>query len=326
MIYGLLLVLSMAVYPPKSLQRLDTNEANISFLDSPPAYIVYKSTLFSSGKPAVVLIGPSNVQEGFNASIISQNLEGTDVHIASVGGTNIDDMSAIVNLVYANRPPQDRDNTTFVLGLWYGEFLHSESSTERTPVAQQMGRFGLFKKVGDGYQRRVSSLTFDMLVNLLRPFFLLHGSLRRNSTLVQAWERYRGLTTVTPPSKPLECTRAMRERLSENSKANTALIGKNQFKALTDLSALVARKGGRLVLVDLPIAQCLKETTRFWQDYQDIKIDYIAIATTNGAIYLNFQDMDSDHSFKDGVHLLPAAADQSSKRLASELIRIISSQ
>lgn len=325
-IYCLLLAFSMVLYPPRTLQRLDTKDANGSFLNSSPAYIVHKSTLLSSNKPTVVLIGPSNVQEGFNAAIVSQRMEGTDVHIASVGGGNIDDMMAIIDLVYTNYPPQKRDNVTFVMGLWYGEFLHAESSKERTLIAQQMGRFGLFKYTDDGYERNVSGPTFDVLVNLLRPFFLLHGSLRRNSILIQVWEKYRGSSKAKAEAKPLECTKELRQHLSETAKTSHAVISKSQFGALVDLSARVATKGGRLVLVDLPISKCLKITVSHWQDYQRLKTEYIASATVNGAAYLNFQDMDDDNSFNDAVHPLPDAAKRMSRRLASELKAIPPSQ
>jgi hypothetical protein len=318
-IYGALLALSLALYPRQSPDALDTARAQETFLGAEPAYLVYSSTLFSSSRPTVVLIGPSSVGMGFPLAEMRRRFRGVDIHNTAIGGTRIDGMAAVVDLVYASRPPAARRNLVFVFGLWYGEFMHSGRSREASHVAQQMARFGLFRAGSGGFERAVGAPFFDAAVTLLRPFFLAHGALRQGSRLMATLtgEHYRG---VAPTTRVWTCDNALRRDIVRAHDANFSQVGPSQFLELIDVAGQVRRMGGTLVMVDMPQSRCFTSVAPHWKDYQAIKGPFMAAAVAKGAVYLDLTELDADADFVDVTHPSPRGAAKWTERLATTLV------
>lgn len=282
--------------------RLDSARASASFLSVEPAYVAFRSSLLRGDAPAILLIGPSNVKTGLRPDQIAALLPpGVAVHNLAVSGTNIDGMGVAVDLAYAQRPPGSRDNLVFVLGLWFGEFLHSESNPMATPLALQMMRFGLFRHSGDGFALAGRRQSFDLTVQALRPFFFLQNILGSQG-MVAGWlpGAEPAAMASAPPPEDLPLPMA-------------------QFDEMVAIADKIARHGGKLVLLDLPVNETLSRSDPRWTRYQSTKLPMIAAVQSRGGAYIDMQDMNAAADFADGTHPKPATTPRWAARLVAGL-------
>jgi len=314
--YAALLALSVALYPQSPGKILDPVLARDTFLRTPPAYLVYGSSAVTHGDKVVVLLGPSNVSLGFRPHILSAKFSDTVFHNMSLGGTSIDGMAAMIDLVFALRGSNQRTSPVFVAGLWYGEFLHSENLRDRTPVAQQMNRFGIFERNDDGYRPAVPLSLFNIIVEALRPYFLVRLILAKNGPIFGGEDptllKTRGLQELT-------CTSDQKRNFRESRLGAFKKHGTKQFEAMVDVAREVRAQGGKFVLVDLPHPRCMTEVDAEWRRYQSIKLPFIERARSVGALYWNLQDIDDNRFFMDGTHPNTAGALAMETRLAQLL-------
>lgn len=314
--YVVLLSLSVALYPHSPGKILDPVLARDTFLKTPPAYLVHGGSAVIHDEKVVILLGPSNVSLGFRPHILSDQFSDTTFHNMSLGGTSIDGMAAMVDLVFALRGTNRGTGPVFVAGLWYGEFLHSENLRDRTPIAQQMNRFGLFERSDDGYRPAVPLSMFRIIVEALRPYFLVRSTLAKNGPIFGGEDpellKTRGL-------QELVCTPDLTRTFRESRQGEFEKHGTKQFEAMADLAREVRAKGGKFVLLDLPHPRCMTDVDVEWQRYQSIKMPFIERARTEGALYWNLQDIDDNKLFMDGTHPNTAGALAMEKRLAQLL-------
>lgn len=289
--------------------QLDSARATASFLAVEPAYVAFRSSLLAGNDPAILLIGPSNVEVGLRPDQVAALLPpGIRVHNLAVGGTNIDGMGVAVDLAYAQRPPGSRDGLVFVLGLWHGEFLHSESNPMATPLARQMMRFGLFRRSGDGFALAVRPQSFDLVVQALRPFFLLQNTLSSQGAVMR-WLQAQGgepaAPAVPPPPPP--------------PPQEDVPLPSVQFDGVVAIADKVARGGGKLVLVDLPVNETVSSRDPRWARYQSAKLPMIVAVKARGGAYVNMQDMNAAADFVDGTHPKPTTTTRWAARLVEGL-------
>ena len=300
-IYIGLLVLSYKHYPQLDHKVINTAKAVSSFLSSPPAYLVYNSSALANAKPIMLLIGPSNVNIGFPVGKLQTQIPEIVVHNATIGGARIDGMSAVVDLVYSQRPKKYRAKTVFIFGLWWGEFLHSGRNRSSSPVAQQMGRFNFFSKTSEGYNVVLRPELFRLGVEIMRPFFIGPNLMSKDGLLF-------GGTDNAPNDPDAEtigrwvCNSEVAKSIREEQQKNFAQIGHAQFVELVEITREIKEKGGKILLVDLPQAKCSKKVSGYWKDYQDLKAKYISEAISLGAYYLDLGKINDDSYFIDITH------------------------
>ena len=315
-LYLVLLAASYILFPKSPEGALDPVLARETFLRTPPTYLTYGSSVIARDDRINVLLGPSNVSLGFRPHVLNSIFKNAVFHNMSLGGTSIDGIAAMVDLVFAIRYPREGTGVKFIVGLWYGEFLHNENSRERTPIAQQMSRFGLFERLEDGYRPTVPLEMFDLMVEALRPYFLIRWLVAKNGPFFGGEDptllKTRGLQELT-------CTQQQKSAFRKSPKNPFAEYGTAQFDALAELAAQVSQKGGKLILVDLPHPRCMTKVDNAWQQYQKIKQPLIAKAVSKGALYWNMQDIDGDHLFMDGTHPNTIGAIAHEKRLIQRL-------
>lgn len=314
-LYLILLLVSLSLYPRKEVLVLKENDASSSFLLTPDAYLTYASTILDNHNDTVILTGASNVASGFNLNVIEQAFRGTAVHNLALGGAEIDTVDAVIRLVYANRPVDSYSNITFVVGLWFGAFTQQESSHERTRIYQQMNRFGLFEDHQGGYVHVLSRELYDLSLLFLRPSFLaqgvINGSLFRRDVLEK---------TVNQEDPQVVCDEKTQEWFNYFAGHENLRIHDAQFEALLRLVDRVRARGSRLVLLDMPMPDCLIRTGRTWEDYQSHKRRYLEVAKESGALYLNLQGISNDRFFADHSHLNRVGAE----RLTDGLVKFLS--
>ncbi len=312
LIYVVLLGVSLVLEPlPVDDGRLDSARSEQSFLKVEPAYVAFRSRLVAGHDPAILLIGPSNVRVGLRPELLAPLVPGTQVHNLAVGGANIDGMEAAIDLVYAHRRPgAERAGLVFVLGLWYGEFLHHESNPTATPLARQMMRFGLFRReAGGGVGLGVPPALFDVAVHAARPLFMVQNLLGAQGWLMR-W---------------LRPERAAAAQVTTGA----AILGDPrdfplptaQFERLVQLAEKVEHGGGRLVLADLPQRRDFTRNSPLWGRYQEVKTPWFAQAVAHGAKVVDLSDLDDEADFGDATHPRPEAAPKWARRLADGLRR-----
>ncbi|OAN49178.1 hypothetical protein A6A04_03425 [Paramagnetospirillum marisnigri] len=289
-------------FPADSATRLDSADAERSILATEPAYVMFASKLLAGRDPAVMLIGPSNVKAGFRPAELAPLLPGVAVHNMAVSGSNIDAMAAAVDLVYGQRPPESRDGLVLVFGLWNGEFLHNESIPATTQLGRQMQRFGIFQHGPDGFTLQVGAGGFQMATTLLRPIFALQILIGSQSPLA------RRLAARTEDQAP-----------AQRPPARDFELPTAQFETLVAVADKVARQGGRLVLVDLPLPVSFSGPDPMWHRYQAAKGPWLAAARAKGAVYVDMQDMNAEEDLDGATHPLPHATHKWAERLAAEL-------
>tara|TARA_R110002126_G_scaffold4971_21_gene26056 strand:- start:2447 stop:3487 length:1041 start_codon:yes stop_codon:yes gene_type:complete len=319
-VYMALLVLSFVLYPQSPGRMLDPVKARDTFLRTPPAYLTYGSSAVARSGRTVVLLGPSNVSFGFRPNVLNAHFPDLTFHNMSLGGTNIEGMAAMADLVRAMRTDRDLTDVIFVAGLWYGEFQHNEALRERTPVAQQMMRFGLFERADDGYRRTLPLRLFEVSVEALRPYFLVRSILTRDGLLFGDDDT--GLLK-TRGNQKLVCTDRLRNGFRSASSGSLKQYGSSQFDALVEFAREVQVLGGKLVLIDLPNPRCMTDVDSVWREYQIEKRPFLTKARMHGALYWNFQDINEDRYFMDGTHPNTAGTIEIEARFSAGLAKEI---
>ena len=312
LVYGVLLAVSFWCYPPMAPASLDTRDAQQSFLGSDPAYLAFSGSALAQPGPTLVVMGASNAQMGFRPNQLAAQLPGVQVHNLGLGGCNVDGLRAAVELVYANRTPEQRGDLILVLGLWYGMFTHLESNPDQAPLTLQLRRFGFYQPKGEGFERLLSPGQFDMAVNVVRPFFLLQSGLRAHGPLDNFLRGSPGDPGSAPTSAPMADSRDF-------------ALPSAQFEALVALSQRVKQMGGHLILADLPQPAAFTAVSPLWRRYQEAKTAYFARAQAHGATIIDMQFMNADGDFGDGTHPKPEAAARWAEELADQIRRRVRS-
>jgi hypothetical protein len=254
-----------------------------------------------------MLIGASNVGAGFRPQDLSSLLPGTAVHNLAISGSNIDGMRAVVDLVYANRGPNQRDKLVIVLGLWYGMFLHFESNPNQSLVGRQLRRFGLYEEQNGRFERWLPAGQFESTVTLLRPFFLTQALLGAQGPAANwLWPSVEiGNDTFIPPT----------------ADSRDFPLPPAQFEAIIAIAQLVKDRGGKLIIADLPLPERVTNAP-LWRRYQADKLAYFQRATALGTTIVDMQDMNCSCDFSGGTHPIGPAVQRWSVRLAEELRKI----
>jgi hypothetical protein len=299
------MAVSFHLYPPENVEIIDSKNCASSFLVTESAYVTFHGTALSDNKPGLMLVGASNVGAGFRPQDLAPLPPNMVVHNLAISGSNIDGVRAVIDLIYANRRPEQRQNLIMVLGLWYGMFLHLESNPSQTLVGRQLHRFGLYESEGASSERRLSTAQFESAVTLLRPFFLTQALLGAQGPLANSlWpssEQQNGDVFIPPSGDKRDFP-----------------LPPAQFEALIDIAQLVKEKGGKLVIIDLPLPKPA-ENAPLWHRYQQDKIPYFERAGALGASIVNMQDMNCPCDFSGGTHPIGLAVPRWSSRLIEEL-------
>lgn len=314
LLYVLLLGASFYFHPTTDEKFLHPNFSKHNFLLSPEAYLTYRSPLVNTDQPSAILIGASNVAAGFQTDMLNPNDLDVDFHNMSLGGMELDTADAMVRLIYANRAEEIRKGLTLIIGVWYGVFSQAESSHERTRIAQQMKRFTLYEAEENSYRHTSNPWVYEAYLTFLRPFFLTHGiangSLFRKDVMIEATEKAH--TTLV-------CNDKIIKKINHFASRKNMTIEAPQFQTLVTLSQRVKKQGGRLVIIDMPLPDCLISRGETWADYQEKKKTYFEQAVQAGATYWNFQDLSSDGLFSDMTHPNQKGMEALSQRLLERM-------
>jgi hypothetical protein len=263
---------------------------------------------------------------GFRQAELAPLLPELEVHNLSVGGSNITQLSQIVELVREVQTPTQRRANTFVLGLWYGVFASDQARWQTpdrhagdTDIDIERYRYGFYRRGATGP------------VPLLPPRFLSTGATLIHPYLV-ADQLARDLTQSLRDKlqgKPHKLTNEERNArvvsAAEREKylafwhsymGSVTSLSDVGFTRLEKLVDAIHDDGGRVVLVDMPIPRWHAQGSPLHADYARRMAELLpALAAREGVAVLRLTS-DDDDDFSDEVHPKPRVTARWAQTLA----------
>ena len=105
-LYAVLLTISLLLVPRfGGGPRLDASQASSSLFLTEPKYVFMARSRLNTPSDKVLLLGASNMLVGFRQAQVQALLPEVEVHNLSVGGSNIGQVSQIVDLIREVQSP-----------------------------------------------------------------------------------------------------------------------------------------------------------------------------------------------------------------------------
>jgi hypothetical protein len=331
-LYCALLALSLLLVPRAEVgQRLNAARASSSLFLTEPKYVFMSRSQLNTAADKVLLLGASNMLAGFKQAQVQALVPNAEVHNLSVGGSNITQVSQIVDLVREVQTPEARRHNTYVIGLWYGLFADDKArwyTPDRhagdTDIDIERYRYGFYRRTGAGAAPLLPPQHLDVGVLLIHPYLVLDRSAR---DLTRSLRNF--MAAKTPP-----ITDEQRDAVvlsdAEKRKAlafwrdymgSAETLGDAPFHVLEHMVDGILAEGGRVILVDMPIPRWHAQGSVLAADYQQRVDTVLARLQTHAGVSVLKMDNDAsaNDDFSDEVHPKPRVTERWAKRLAVAL-------
>lgn len=326
LLYGQGLMVSTAAYRWLGLnQQLDTGSraSDVAFGALGASAVVYNRRPLIRSSPLVILIGSSNFQR-YSANAIASEMPGISANNMAVDGSDLADFELMVNLAYEVLPASSCGQHTFVLGLWYGEFV---KGTGQGFLDSELARYGLYQNVRDGRAiLKIPRSALPVAVAALRPLVIMQ---RARETLTTATtsavedvlgQAHPPATDSAGQDQATGPSEAEKRSLIERRSAAGKRVSDDVLAKLIPIAKRISDAGDRLVLVDLPLPRWHTEAVPAATDYSRRKQAYFAeVLHLPGIYYLDMEGSATDEDFYDSVHLRPKACIGLAHRLGRAL-------
>lgn len=327
-LYGVLLAISLMLVPRVELgQRLDAARASSSLFLTEPKYVFMARSRLNTSTDKVLLLGASNMLAGFKQAQMQALLPEVEVHNLSVGGSNITQVSQIVDLVREVQTPEARRHTTYVIGLWYGLFADDKArwyTPDRhagdTDIDIERYRYGFYRRTATGAVPLLPPQYLDAGVLLIHPYLVLDRTAR---DLTQSLRNF--IEVKSPPlSDDQRDAVVLRDAQKRKYLAfwreymgSTKTLDDAPFQVLAQMIDRILAEGGRVVLVDMPIPQWHTQGSALAADYRQ-RVDAIlaGLQMRTGVSVLKMGDAGANDDFSDDVHPKPRVTRRWAQRLA----------
>jgi hypothetical protein len=330
-VYGVLLALSLLLVPPASVgTRLDAGRAASSLFLTEPKYVFMARGQLNTDNDKVVLLGASNMLYGFKQAQVQARLPAVEVHNLSVGGSNITQVSQIVDLVREVQSVEARRHNTYVIGLWYGLFADDKArwyTPDRhggdTDIDIERYRYGFYRRTEAGPKPLLPPQYLDLGVLAIHPYLAMDKTAR---DLTRALRQFMA-------AKPTGITDEQRNavQLSESDKqkylefwrgymGSVDQLDGTSFKVFQHMVEGILAEGGRVILVDLPIPQWHSQGSPLYADYRQ-RIDPLLadMKLRGGVAVLRMDKVMTDDDYTDEVHPKPRMTERWAQYLANAL-------
>jgi hypothetical protein len=317
-------------YFPNKASSLDTELAYKTIYTSAPRLIVYGREALTNSKEKIVILGASNVSEGFRPNELSEFIPNIDIHNLALSGSDLFQIKQAVQLVLESTPQAGLKKLTFVIGIWYGSISDTNRSWNggNTDIETEMLRYGLFYKKDDGFPiARFNSKLMPYAISAIRPLMLAtHLYSIHISQYLYDLQAYikdilydkENLIVSKDFHKNQEWLEKQRQLSywDETMGGQDIWINKNEgLRALYNLASEISRSGASLVLIDLPIPKWHSENLPYDSIYQERLDPYLKkMALLPGFSYGSMRDGFSDNDFVDSAHPHPQITRLWSKR------------
>jgi hypothetical protein len=332
-----LFFLSFLFYPAGYKGPIDTSEASKTvFLTAPRLLAMNITQLSASGKKKLIFLGSSNVEEGFRPSEIKMFCPEYEIHNLAIGASNITQLRQVADLLFSAPPAGSLDGSVFVLGIWYGSFVHDAARWKKgvTSLERELFRYRTYR-MHNG--KPVPTFGWKALPywNLaLRPVFFISGIIENLEN--EAFPKMKRFAAVCIHERQVDFGilygKNTRDAVAEKDKKyalsywrdymNTPdeCLVDEQFKELLALCEVLEKKKVRVILVDMPLPQWHSERSPYFRCYQRKKTEFLGKVLASMAVtYIDLQDMGLDSDFYDSTHPVPEVTRYWSYRLVSTL-------
>lgn len=329
-LYLIVLAVSFAVMPPPAQNgALDAQAAGATLYMTSPKYVFLgRSTLSSAGRK-VIMVGASNIGNGFRAAMVQPMMQCSKVSNLGVGGTNISQVKQVIDLVHDVQVGPIRKLNTFVIGVWYGMFVDSEvryNDVDRhrgdTDIDIERYRYGFARRSPDGPVDVVPAKWLDAGVAAIRPVLFLEKAARFARSVADRMagrsrdrtDAEREVAIMTDKEKQDALVYWQRGMGSKDqiSQAQVALLIRT-IDQLLDV-------GEQVVLADLPIPAWHRDASPYYPAYQHALQDIVQqFDGRRGFKFMRMADLDGNEDYSDEVHAKPHLAKVWSARLVEIL-------
>lgn len=333
-IYAVLLAISYALVPAVNRGGgLDSSIAASTIFMTDPKYVFLNRAALRPNAPRIVFVGASNSAVGFKQREVQPLLPNAEVDNLSVGGSNMTQISQIVDLVQDLQDLAARRRTTIVIGMWYGMFAQDgfrwdtpDRHKGDTDIDIERYRYGFYRRTENGPRQILPSDELQLGVTMIHPYLVFDALSRVASK--QLRDRLYGRppyrtdaernATIVSAADQEAAMNYWREQMHSNGR-----IAEEQFLVLRNLLTRIHARGSRVVLVDMPIPRWHAKRSPFYADYLRHKELLLSdLEGREGIVCLAMADQDGDLDFSDEVHPKPRVTKQWAARVAALLSAI----
>jgi hypothetical protein len=326
-LYGAVLGLTLLIVPPHhQIGGLDTETAASSLFMTSPRYLVFNRESLGTPGNRVLLMGTSNVAVGLKQKEVQAEIPGAIIDNIAMGHQNISEMREIVDLVYAAQDHEVRRGDIFVIGTWFGLFLEDRYrwyTPDRhggdTDIDIELYRYGFYRHGSAGPVPVLPASEMRLGLTLIHPYLALERIVRDAGKSVH--------DSVLGPERdptPAELDAAIvtdakkRDRIDYWARyMGGSEISYEQFAILEKIVETILGNGGRVIIVDLPLARWMEQASPQFPPYgAQMKIFLEHFVKRRGFSYFDMQNFDDPEDFYDEVHPRPRVAKIWAHRLA----------
>lgn len=330
-LYGVLLAITLLLVPRADPgARLNADRATASLFMTEPKYVFMARSRLNTLTDKAILLGASNVHAGFKLDTLQPLVPGIELHDLAVGGSNITQVSQIVDLVREVQTPEARRHNVYVIGLWYGLFADDQArwhTPDRhagdTDIDIERYRYGFYRRTQAGAVPVLPPRHLDVGVLLVHPYLVLDRTARDLTATLRSFKSPQRQAITDEQRNAIVISEAeQRKYLAfwRNYMGPEPNLGDAPFRVLERLVDGILAEGGRVVLVDMPIPSWHAHGSALAADYRQRTDTLLAhLRARAGVAVLTMDGAAADDDFRDEVHPKPRVTERWATRLADTL-------
>lgn len=228
-LYALIGGLSFLVFPDPARGARDFQAADHTLFMTVPKYVFLGRSILDGLGNKVLLVGASNTGVGFIQTSMQSKLPCAQISNLGMGGANISEVKQVIDLVHETQGTREHGLNTFVIGVWYGMFVDSETRYAdpdrprgETDLDIERYRYGFYRRTPDGPVAVLPPRWLDAGVLALRPLLLVEKAAR---------EARAGVNLLLTGRRSAQRTEAEREAvvMSDAEKRKRSTIGRKAW-------------------------------------------------------------------------------------------------
>lgn len=297
------------------------NDAPNSIYTEAALHAVYGVRKLDNYPDQIFIVGGSTAAKAFQPLDLMKDVPGYKVHNLAINGSNVTEMSQIVDIIGSHVDIRHLHSAVFVLNGQFSTFLDNqrEFRDAQTVVDRERLRFHLYRLDKGQVVPVLAEPALTVALFLARPFIWLYTVKYTVSNALQDMrERFAALSQTEKeqePSAKISFYKSYWQMLFQDHGVTEDQFF--QFSKLVD--QLVAMKA-TVVYVDLPVPSYLRKDLSFYADYrQHVK----QIADNSSVHYLDLSDWAPDDHFSDDIHPKSEFCAKWSDKLAQYLRTVI---
>lgn len=337
-LYAVLLALSYLIYPLSANDAIDTARASNTIYATEPKYLLFNIDSLRMPTQRVLLMGSSNVREGFRPQQLKPLLGHVEIDNLAIGAGNIRELGQVVDLAYKKLPAAVWPRTTFVVGIWYGLFVSDASSWREgmTDLNVEQVRYGLYRASGRYMvEPQVPCFLMPAFEIALHP--LLLASRMYDEAIITPADTIRVELLRFIGEAPLDLkiddpntfvlNAAQRQASLTFWRGYTAAENdwpNEPLKQFSNIAQFISSKGSKLVVLDLPLPSWHRQAIPQYRIYEQRKQAILdKIEKLPGVTYASLEDGFADEDFYDSAHPRPKVTWRWAQRAAVPIAKAL---